>query len=173
MFYANYDAPFGNIVLAGDSEGLRYLLFESGRQMTRWGGVPSEWIESPAELAGVAQQLDEYFDGTRTEFDLQLAPEGTAFRLRVWNELCRIPFGETTSYGEIAGSIGQPTASRAVGAANGDNPISIVVPCHRVIGSTGNLVGFGGGLSTKEWLLNHERNVLVRCDESQFALVSH
>ena len=108
-------------------------------------------------LKRTAVQLAEYFAGTRTEFELDLAAEGTAFQRRVWDQLVTIPFGTTTSYGAIAHAIGRPAASRAVGAANGRNPIAIIVPCHRVIGSTGALTGFGGGLPLKQFLLAHER----------------
>lgn len=108
-------------------------------------------------LARTAAQLAEYFAGDRRDFDLPLAPRGTAFQLEVWHELARIPFGTTCSYGDLARAVGRPSASRAVGAANGKNPISIVLPCHRVIGSTGELTGYGGGLPMKRWLLDHER----------------
>jgi len=104
-----------------------------------------------------ADQLAEYFAGKRREFDLPLAPRGTGFQEKVWRALLAIPFGETRSYGEIAKAIGRPSASRAVGAANGRNPISIIIPCHRVIGSTGELTGYGGGMDNKRWLLDHER----------------
>ena len=103
------------------------------------------------------RQLQEYFEGTRRSFDLRLAPEGTAFQRRVWEELRRIPYGETISYRELAGRIGQPTAMRAVGLANGRNPIAVVVPCHRVIGADGSLTGYGGGLDRKRYLLGLER----------------
>lgn len=109
--------------------------------------------------AVVARQIEEFFSGERLEFDLPLAPKGTAFQKRVWKELCRIPFGETISYGELARRIGNPAASRAVGSANGQNPISVIVPCHRVIGSNGKLTGYGGGLDLKEKLLNWERSI--------------
>jgi|SRR3569623_430279 len=107
-------------------------------------------------LALAADQLREYFKGHRRVFDVPLAPEGTGFQKIVWQALCSIPFGVTRSYGEIAAKIGRPAASRAVGAANGKNPIAIIVPCHRVIGSNGTLTGYGGGLPTKRWLLEHE-----------------
>ena len=111
-------------------------------------------------LTETARQLDEYFARKRTRFDLPLAPEGTAFQRQVWQALLEIPFGQTMSYGELARRIGQPAAVRAVGAANGHNPIAIVIPCHRVIGSTGRLVGFGGGLETKRFLLALEAGAL-------------
>lgn len=113
-----------------------------------------------AVLVDAAKQLREYFAGTRDAFDLPLAPDGTAFQRRVWDALLAIPHGVTRSYGDIARAIGSPTASRAVGAANGQNPIAIIIPCHRVIGSSGSLTGYGGGMPTKKWLLEHERALL-------------
>jgi methylated-DNA-[protein]-cysteine S-methyltransferase len=108
-------------------------------------------------LARAADQLAEYFAGKRRVFDLPLGPRGTGFQARVWRELTKIPYGETCSYGDIARAVGRPSASRAVGAANGRNPIAIIVPCHRVIGASGELTGYGGGLPMKRWLLAHER----------------
>ena len=113
-------------------------------------------MASDALLVGAAGQLTEYFAGDRTEFDLPLRPIGTDFQRRVWRALCDIPFGRTWSYGELAMHIGSPTASRAVGLANGRNPISIVIPCHRVIGANGSMTGYGGGIERKRWLLAHE-----------------
>ena len=115
-----------------------------------------DWIYNEKPFANARQQLKEYFAGTRKDFDLPLSLAGTEFQLRVLDELRRIPYGETTSYGDIAARIGKPKAMRAVGAANGRNPIPIIVPCHRVIGSTGKLTGFGGGLDTKQALLQLE-----------------
>lgn len=112
-------------------------------------------------LQEAARQLNAYFDGTLTEFDLSLRLEGTAFRVKCWQALCTIPYGETISYGEQARRIGNPKAVRAVGGANHHNPISIVVPCHRVIGADGTLTGYGGGVDKKAWLLAHEKRVLV------------
>jgi methylated-DNA-[protein]-cysteine S-methyltransferase len=115
--------------------------------------------EDAALLAEAARQLGEYFDGRRTEFDLPLALDGTPFQRTVWAELLRIPYGETVTYGELAERIGRPTAARAVGLANGRNPISIVVPCHRVVGATGGLTGYGGGIDRKRQLLEWEHHV--------------
>ncbi len=129
-------------------------------------GDPAEFVDvEPNEhpvLSSAVGQLDEYFAGTRTEFDLPLEPEGTVFQHRAWDALVRIPFGETISYGEQAVILGDKNKSRAVGAANGRNPIPIVVPCHRVVGSNGHLTGFAGGLDTKAWLLDHELRVRAR-----------
>ena len=108
-------------------------------------------------LVRTKAQLAEYFAGERRDFDLPLAPQGSGFQVEVWRALLRIPYGETCSYGDIARVVGRPAASRAVGAANGRNPIAVIVPCHRVIGSNGSLTGYGGGLPVKRWLLDHER----------------
>ena len=113
-------------------------------------------------LVRTAQQLAEYFAGTRTVFDLPLAPQGSGFQERVWHQLLAIPYGTTRSYGEIARAIGRPSASRAVGTANGANPIAIIVPCHRVIGQNGSLTGYAGGLPIKRWLLDHEARITGR-----------
>jgi methylated-DNA-[protein]-cysteine S-methyltransferase len=135
-------------LLAADEKGLRKILFH---------GDPEEgWREDPAPLAEAVRQLRAYFAGELREFNLALAPEGTPFQLRVWRELCNIPYGTTISYGELARRVGSPKGSRAVGLANGANPISIVVPCHRVIGSNGKLTGYGGGLENKKLLLELE-----------------
>ena len=130
------------------------MSFPQGNQVRQ---VEPDWTESkkPFELA--ICQLDDYFSGTRLQFELPLSPAGTEFQQQVWHALIAIPYGQTTSYGELAKKINRPKASRAVGAANGANPIPIVIPCHRVIGSTGNLTGFGGGIPTKQWLLAHEK----------------
>jgi len=154
VYYAWMDSPVGRLLIAGDQSGLRCILFAEGRS-----GVRPEpgWQENPASLDEAVRQLRAYFAGALREFDLAVAPEGTPFQKRVWQELLRIPYGSTISYGELARRIGKPNASRAVGLANGANPISIVIPCHRVIGSNGKLTGYGGGLDKKEWLLALER----------------
>ena len=154
MYYSTMDSPVGRLLLAGNGSGLGWVFFEKeGRPVSPRPG----WEERSRPFRDVMRQLDAYFAGKRREFDLELAPEGTPFQQRVWQELRTIPFGETISYGELARRIGRPSASRAVGAANGRNPISIIVPCHRVIGSNGSLTGFGGGLDTKRALLDHEQ----------------
>ena len=157
MFFSRLDSPIGKITLAGDGQGLRLLGFPTGK-----GRVEPEphWHEDPGQFAEAADQLTEYFAGCRTEFDLPLAPRGTPFQLSVWQALGDIPFGATTSYGKLAALLGRPAAARAVGAANGANPLAIVVPCHRVIGADGSLTGFGGGLSIKQHLLTLEQRVL-------------
>ncbi len=154
LWYATLDSPLGPVLVAGDAAGLRHISFLAG---TRALEPPAGWARDEAPLAEALRQLRAYFAGVRRAFDLPLAPRGTAFQQRVWRALCEIPYGETISYGELARRIGRPSASRAVGAANGRNPLPIVVPCHRVIGSTGRLTGYAGGLHLKEGLLALEQ----------------
>jgi methylated-DNA-[protein]-cysteine S-methyltransferase len=151
------DSPIGPLRLAADAQGLREVWFTSGRHQRE--PAPS-WVHEPAALDFARVQLQEYFAGVRQTFDLPLHPMGTPFQLTVWRELARIPYGATISYGELARRIGQPQAMRAVGAANGRNPLPIVLPCHRVIGADGSLTGFGGGLPTKRFLLAMEDGVV-------------
>lgn len=152
-YYCYHHTPIGALLLAGDGERLSLLGFPSGKMRRQH---ESAWILSATPFQNVCAQLDEYFAGRLTRFDLPLAPSGTAFQETVWQALTEIPYGETWSYGQLAQHIGKPKASRAVGAANGLNPIPVIIPCHRVIGSTGKLTGFGGGLQTKEFLLGLE-----------------
>jgi methylated-DNA-[protein]-cysteine S-methyltransferase len=158
MQYCYVETPIGPLLIVGDPEAVRRIEFpESGRARLPETG----WTEAGSGAVGeAARQLREYFAGTRTAFDLPLAPEGTEFQRAVWRLLQDIPYGETISYGELARRVGNPKASRAVGAANGANPIPIVIPCHRVIGSNGKLTGFGGGLPAKEALLSLETRQL-------------
>lgn len=153
--YTWIDTPIGALRIAGDESGLREIAFAH-----RAGEPPADWIEAPEPpddlLARATTQLREYFAGRRREFDLPLAPETTPFQARVLAELVRVPYGETMSYGELARRLGNPAASRAVGMANGRNPIPIVIPCHRVIGADGKLTGYGGGLEIKRQLLELE-----------------
>jgi len=142
------------LTLARDDDGLRHIVFPTG---SRAFEAPATWQPEPAAFDDIRRQLDEYFAGKRQNFSVPLAPEGTPFQQSVWNALCTIAYSATCSYGDIARHIGKPTASRAVGAANGANPIPIIIPCHRVIGASCKLTGFGGGLPTKRWLLSHER----------------
>lgn len=151
------DSPVGPLLLTSDGAALTRLYMDlRGDRFA--GEIPPDWVQddAAAPFAEAKRQLADYFAGTRTGFDLPLAAEGTPFQQRVWDELLRIPYGVTVSYGEIARRIGDPGASRAVGLANGRNPISIVVPCHRVIGANGKLTGYGGGLPRKQTLLAHE-----------------
>lgn len=158
MNYAYLETPIGGVLIAGDGEALHHIFFpRNGKPVAPEPG----WRESAAGPVGEAmRQLREYFKGSRREFDLPLAPKGTAFQKRVWRGLQEIPFGKTWSYGELAKRVGNPKASRAVGAANGANPLPIVIPCHRVIGADGTLTGFGGGLPTKKKLLDLEAAVV-------------
>ncbi len=153
MYYCYTKTPIGELLLAGDGEGLCMVGFPKGSMRRE---PEPDWIFNEKPLAAACAQLQEYFAGKRREFDLPLRLTGTEFQVSVLRALQEIPYGETVSYGEIARRIGRPRAVRAVGAANGRNPIPIVVPCHRVIGSTGDLTGFGGGLDTKEALLRLE-----------------
>lgn len=150
------DTPIGRLLLAGDEQGLKYLVFDNASTRKRRDILLDSWEPNPAPLKDALKQLKAYFAGKLQQFDLPLAAEGTDFQKTVWRALCRIPYGATASYGDIAKSIGKPTASRAVGMANGRNPISIIVPCHRIIGSSGKLVGYGGGLDRKSTLLRLE-----------------
>ncbi len=152
--YDYLDTPIGPLLLVADEQGLRHVDFPCMDQGAR---IKPHWRRSRRRLGTVIGQLQMYFTGELHEFDVALAALGSGFRKIVWDELVRIPYGETISYGELARRIGDPSASRAVGAANGANPLPIIVPCHRVIGANGKLTGFGGGLPTKQWLLEHER----------------
>jgi methylated-DNA-[protein]-cysteine S-methyltransferase len=159
------DSPVGRISITArtsesEQDALLAVLWpiENGRhRFSNVVDVPDP--DSKSLLATAVVQLNEYFDGERTVFELPLAPNGTAFQLEAWEALRRIPFGETRSYSGQAALIGKPQAVRAIGAANGQNPLSIIVPCHRVIGANGSLTGFAGGLDAKRWLLNHERRM--------------
>ena len=144
------DTPVGRLLLAGDAAGLRRVHFQSGPRPLR---PRAQWREDPAPFASALRQLEEYFGGTRRAFALPLAPVGTQFQLEVWQALVAIPYGDTVSYAELARRVGRTGSARAVGLANGANPLPIIVPCHRVIGSDGSLTGFGGGLDIKRALL--------------------
>jgi methylated-DNA-[protein]-cysteine S-methyltransferase len=155
--YTQLDTVLGPLLLAADDAGLRSICFANG--MRPVSPDPS-WHKDASRFREVIRQLHAYFVGKLEQFDLPLAPEGTPFQLKVWKHLCEIPYGQTISYGELARRIGNPNAARAVGLANGSNPIPIVIPCHRVIGSDGKLTGYGGGLPIKEKLLALERRQL-------------
>ena len=155
MFYSFLDSPIGPLLLAGADGGLRIIGFSSGPKAQ---APHRDWVRRDSRFNAAKRQLKEYFEGVRRTFDLELAPVGTPFQLRVWRALSDIPYGKTSSYGEIAAAIGNPRAAMAVGGANGSNPLPVVVPCHRVIGSDGSLTGFGGGLAAKRFLLDLERN---------------
>ncbi|MFQ6575687.1 methylated-DNA--[protein]-cysteine S-methyltransferase [Pseudomonas sp. UM16] len=157
MYYRYLPSPLGPLLLAGDEQGL-HLLHMDGAQP--WE-LPASWQPATHQLDEVAQQLDEYFAGTREQFEVKLAPVGTPFQHEVWQALQRIPYGTTCSYGDLAQQIGRPRAVRAVGTANGANPIAIIVPCHRVIGSNGTLTGYAGGVERKQLLLELEGTWLI------------
>lgn len=152
--YTLIDSPLGPLLAVGDGQALTRLDMQLGR---RAHPIDPRWRRDDDAFSDLAQQLEEYFTGRRHDFDLELAPRGGEFELRVWRALCEIPYGETASYGEIARRVGAPGAARAVGLANGRNPIAVIVPCHRVIGADGSLTGFGGGLPRKRFLLDLEQ----------------
>ncbi|MHB8659706.1 MAG: methylated-DNA--[protein]-cysteine S-methyltransferase [Solirubrobacteraceae bacterium] len=156
LLYTTLPSPLGELLLCRDARGLRVVHMLSGpcpRAM-----VP-EWRLHPESFVNVAEQLEEYFAGARRNFELSLAPEGNAFEQAVWQALTQIPYGATATYGEIATAIGHPGGARAVGSANARNPLAVIVPCHRVIGSDGALTGYGGGLERKRLLLDLEAGV--------------
>jgi methylated-DNA-[protein]-cysteine S-methyltransferase len=158
VIYGFLETPVGRLLVARDAAGVRLIHFVGPAEAGPY--VESDWQQRDDAFDDVATQLAEYFGGGRRVFELPLAPEGTPFQLRVWNALVEIPYGETISYGQLASRIGQRSASRAVGLANGSNPLPIVIPCHRVIGADGRLTGYGGGLAIKRQLLALERGGL-------------
>lgn len=153
MRYRTMDSPLGPLLLAGEGKRLHHIGFPSGKGKIR---PAADWQLDEEGFGEVESQLQEYFRGERKDFSLALSPTGTEFQLEVLQALREIPWGETRSYGEIARHLGRPKAVRAVGAANGRNPLPIVIPCHRVIGADGSLTGFGGGMAAKRWLLELE-----------------
>jgi methylated-DNA-[protein]-cysteine S-methyltransferase len=157
LSYTVMTSPIGPLLLAGDEGGLRLIHFATGR---RPKSPERDWVERKTQFREVIRQLEAYFAGKLKNFDMPLVLEGTEFQLLVWRNLQKIPYGETVSYGQLAKRIGSPDAARAVGLANGSNPIPIIIPCHRVIGSNGDLTGFGGGLPIKKKLLALESNQL-------------
>lgn len=167
LSFCNFDSPVGELKLVASDEGLAAVLWENDNPK-RVPLAEGERHDSHPVLQQVRQQLQEYFANQRTQFVLPLDVRGTEFQKRVWDALLGIPFGETRTYGQIAKQLGTPSASRAVGAANGRNPISIVMPCHRVIGSSGRLTGFAGGLEAKAYLLNFEDRTFLQFDSKEF-----
>jgi O-6-methylguanine DNA methyltransferase len=164
--YGELDSPIGPLLLAATPKGICSVHFgrfrEQEAELRRWSQqhLPgSPWVPQPEAVAHAAKQLDEYFAGRRTAFDLELDLHGTPFQLKVWNALRRIPYGTTASYKQIGQMIGSEKAARAIGGANNRNPVSIIVPCHRVIGADGSLVGYGGGLNIKQFLLKRENAI--------------
>ena len=163
MNYTLMDSPLGPILLAGDDEGLKLINIQEGAAPV---ALQPEWQQDEGEFSDAIKQFGAYFAGELKAFDLKLKPEGTPFYRQVWQELTQIAYGETISYGELAARVGKPKAARAVGAANGRNPLPIVIPCHRVIGADGSLTGYGGGLRFKVALLELEKkHRVVRAGE--------
>lgn len=152
LYRTNVDSPIGTLVLVGDETGLRHLHFPDDH-----AGVDPTAVEGRERFSDALEQLEAYFEEAATEFDLPLAPQGTPFREKVWEALRAVPYGTTVGYGEIARRIGKPSAARAVGGACGSNPLPILIPCHRIVGASGALTGFGGGLPIKEQLLALEQ----------------
>jgi methylated-DNA-[protein]-cysteine S-methyltransferase len=153
MYWYETDSPVGALLLVANAQGLTRVHFQAGRQPLQ---PAPDWRRATAPFAAVRAQLRQYFSGARRTFELPLAPQGTPFQLAVWEALRAIPYGETVSYGELARRLGHAGSARAVGMANGANPLPIIVPCHRVIGADGSLTGFGGGLQIKRALLSLE-----------------
>lgn len=156
--YSYVDGPLGQMLVQGDGQFVTGLFMPNHKG---WCGPDPAWHQTVAPFAAVREQLAEYFAGERQTFDVPLKLAGTPFQQRIWQELVRIPFGTTITYAQLAQRVGKPTASRAVGHANGRNPISIIVPCHRVIGADGKLVGYAGGMNKKQWLLAWERRAMA------------
>lgn len=154
MTYTHLDSPLGPLLIAGQDDALTFIGLPEGRSAVQ---PASSWRRDDGLWAEARRQLTAYFAGALTEFELHLRPAGTPFQQQVWRALREIPYGETRSYGQVAAAIGRPAAVRAVGRANGANPLPIVIPCHRVIGSNGTLTGYGGGLAAKQWLLQLEQ----------------
>lgn len=169
--YCLHPSPVGSLLLMSDGEHLIGLHTENDKYKPR---LQPDWVEDPEArpFDQARRELDEYFEGRRQVFSLPLRPAGTQFQRRVWQALCEIPFGETISYGELARRVGSPGAARAVGMANSRNPISIVVPCHRVIGADNSLTGYAGGLDRKRALLAHESAMLGRAEPAYKAAQS-
>lgn len=162
-----FDSPIGKIIISAGLGGVSYLAFADedderlGSRVKNAKNLKNSKKTSDKFLDLCKKQLDEYFSGSRTSFDIPLDLKGTPFQLSVWRALLLIPYGATSSYGKVASGIGHTGAARAVGAANHSNPVSIIVPCHRVIGENGKLTGYGGGLWRKEWLLGHEGKIEI------------
>jgi methylated-DNA-[protein]-cysteine S-methyltransferase len=158
VIYTTIDSPIGELLLLGDGAVLHGLYMQAGRKPV---AVRPAWERDDDAFADARRQLGEYFAGERTRFDLPLHLDGSGFQRTVWHALTEIPYGQTISYGELARRIGRPDLARAVGTANGQNPIAVIVPCHRVIGANGKLVGYGGGLENKRRLLELEAGLLT------------
>ena len=154
------EAPFGVVTVIGSDLGIRYVLFSNDAHPKPLERLHISDSEIHDSVNDAVTQLDEYFNGARRDFELPLDLQGTEFQVAAWNALADIPYGHTASYGQQAASIGRPKAVRAIGGANGRNPVGIVLPCHRIVGADGSLTGFGGGIAVKKWLLDHEQSIL-------------
>ena len=154
------EAPFGVVTVIGSDLGIRYVMFNNDAHPKPLEKLHISDTDIHDSVNDAVIQLDEYFAGSRRDFELPLDLQGTEFQVAAWNALAEIPYGRTASYGQQAASIGRPKAVRAIGGANGRNPVAIVLPCHRIVGADGSLTGFGGGLEVKKWLLDHEQSTL-------------
>ena len=154
------EAPFGVVTVIGSDLGIRFVMFSNDAHPKPLDKLHISDIEIHDSVNDAITQLDEYFSGSRRDFELPLDLQGTEFQVAAWNALAGIPYGRTASYGQQAASIGRPKAVRAIGGANGRNPVAIVLPCHRIVGADGSLTGFGGGIEVKKWLLDHEQSTL-------------
>lgn len=156
---ATVSAPFGSLTVVASDAGVRYVMFDDDAHPKPLDTI--DIVDAPHPVLDAAcAQLSDYLDGTRREFELAIDLAGTEFQIAAWRALARVPYGTTASYAEQAASIGRPKATRAVGSANGRNPVAVILPCHRIVGADGSLTGFGGGLGVKQWLLDHERRVI-------------
>ena len=162
MFFSRstYEAPFGVLTVVGSDLGIRYVMFNNDAHPKPLERLHISDTEIHDSVNDAITQLQEYCDGSRRDFDLPLDLQGTEFQVAAWRALADIPYGHTASYGQQAASIGRPKAVRAIGGANGRNPVAIVLPCHRIVGADGSLTGFGGGIAVKKWLLDHEQSML-------------
>jgi methylated-DNA-[protein]-cysteine S-methyltransferase len=156
---ARLQVPFGELTVVASDKGVRYITFENDAHPKSYRNMSVIDDASHPVVARTVAQLHEYIKGTRRTFDVPLDLVGTEFQVQAWNALAKVPYGTTASYAQQAASIGRPKATRAIGAANGRNPVVVVLPCHRIVGADGSLTGFGGGLHVKKWLLDHEANV--------------
>lgn len=156
---ARLQVPFGELTVVASDKGVRYITFENDAHPKSYQNMSVIDDASHPVVARTVAQLHEYIKGTRRTFDVPLDLVGTEFQVQAWNALAKVPYGTTASYAQQAASIGRPKATRAIGAANGRNPVVVVLPCHRIVGADGSLTGFGGGLHVKKWLLDHEANV--------------
>ena len=156
----SYKAPFGVLTVVGSDLGIRYVMFNNDAHPKPLERLQISDTEIHDSVNDAITQLDEYFNGSRRDFELPLDLQGTEFQVAAWNALAEIPYGRTASYGQQAASIGRPKAVRAIGGANGRNPVALVLPCHRIVGADGSLTGFGGGIEVKKWLLDHEQSML-------------